>query len=45
MLGYRASVSLEEGLARLIAWRREILKRGRIGDYVGDETASGTVVN
>jgi UDP-glucose 4-epimerase len=34
-LGFRAQVSLEEGLSRLVAWRREILARGQQVAYLG----------
>jgi UDP-glucose 4-epimerase len=34
-LGFRTQVSLEEGLRRLVAWRREILERGQRAAYEG----------
>jgi UDP-glucose 4-epimerase len=34
-LGFRTQVSLEEGLRRLVAWRREILARGQREAYEG----------
>jgi UDP-glucose 4-epimerase len=36
-LGFRAAVSLEEGLRRLIAWRRELIARGQQAAYEGAE--------
>jgi UDP-glucose 4-epimerase len=33
MLGFRAKVAVEEGLRRLIAWRREVLRRGQQAAY------------
>jgi UDP-glucose 4-epimerase len=44
LLGFRAKTTLEEGLRRLVAWRREVLARGRQMDYEGTppEAASAT---
>jgi UDP-glucose 4-epimerase len=33
MLGFRAKVGVEEGLRRLVAWRREVLRRGQQAAY------------
>ena len=35
LLGFEASVGLEEGIRRLVNWRCEILLRGRLADYEG----------
>lgn len=35
LLGFRAWVGLEEGLRRLVAWRRQMLERGERESYVG----------
>jgi UDP-glucose 4-epimerase len=40
LLGFRAEVSLDEGLRRLVAWRREVLKRGQQVDYEGTAAAT-----
>ncbi len=39
MLGFRARVGLEEGLRQLVAWRREIIRRGARADYEGEAPA------
>jgi UDP-glucose 4-epimerase len=36
LLGFHARVSLEEGLRRLVAWRREVLRRGQLAEYEGN---------
>jgi UDP-glucose 4-epimerase len=38
MLGFTASVGLEEGLRRLVAWRREVLRRGQQAAYEGSRS-------
>jgi len=40
LLGFRAQVDLHEGLKHLVAWRREILKRGLIAAYEGHTPAA-----
>jgi UDP-glucose 4-epimerase len=35
LLGFRAEVGLEEGLRCLVAWRREIIRRGDVAVYEG----------
>lgn len=40
MLGFEAKVSVEEGLKRLIAWRREVLDRSDVAETVPFERAS-----
>ncbi|HXG08807.1 MAG TPA: NAD-dependent epimerase/dehydratase family protein [Gemmataceae bacterium] len=35
LLGFRAEIGLEEGLRRLVAWRRQVLQRGRRAAYEG----------
>jgi UDP-glucose 4-epimerase len=35
LLGFRAEVGLEEGLQKLVQWRRETLARGQLGAYEG----------
>ena len=37
-LGFRAQVSLEEGLRRLVEWRKEVISKHQYGDY-----AAGTI--
>jgi nucleoside-diphosphate-sugar epimerase len=39
LLGFRAGVSLDEGLRQLVAWRREVIARGRQADYEGAVSA------
>ena len=39
-LGFRAAVSLEEGLGRLVAWRRELIARGQQAAYEGGALAT-----
>jgi UDP-glucose 4-epimerase len=34
-LGFRSKVDVEEGLRRLVAWRREVLRRGQQAAYEG----------
>jgi len=42
MLGFRARVGLEEGLRRLVSWRREVLRRGQQAAYEeAQEAAAG----
>jgi UDP-glucose 4-epimerase len=36
LLGFRAQVPLDEGLRRLVEWRREIIATGRFHDYTRD---------
>lgn len=41
-LGFRAEVGLDEGLRRLLAWRRDVLRRGHHVQYEGPQvTAAG----
>lgn len=35
MIGFRSTVTLEEGLRRLVEWRREVLRRGEQAAYEG----------
>jgi UDP-glucose 4-epimerase len=35
MLGFRAQVGLEEGLRRLVAWRKDVIARGQREAYEG----------
>ena len=35
LLGFQAKVSLEEGMRQLVAWRKEVIARGRQADYEG----------
>lgn len=35
LLGFQAKVPLEDGLRQLVAWRREVIARGRQADYEG----------
>lgn len=37
MLGFRSEVQLEEGLRRLVAWRRDVLQRGQQEAYEGPQ--------
>lgn len=39
LLGFRAEISLEEGLRQLVAWRREVLRRGQREAYEGRAAA------
>lgn len=39
MLGFRAAVGLDEGLRRLVQWRRDVLRRGVAAAYEGDKSA------
>ena len=39
MLGFRAKIGLEEGLRRLVAWRRDVLARGQQEAYEGPPAA------
>jgi UDP-glucose 4-epimerase len=40
-LGLRAEVGLEEGLRRLVDWRRQVLQRGQLSAYTGELIATG----
>jgi UDP-glucose 4-epimerase len=39
MIGFRAVVGLDEGLRRLVEWRRDVLRRGAQAAYEGASTA------
>jgi UDP-glucose 4-epimerase len=39
LLGFRAEVRLDEGLRRLVAWRRQVLERGQRAAYEGGAAA------
>jgi UDP-glucose 4-epimerase len=41
LLGFRTQVDLEEGLRRLVAWRREVLQRGQRAAYEGPQRRAG----
>lgn len=41
LLGFRAQVGLDEGLRRLVAWRRDILARGQQEAYEGTPALAG----
>lgn len=38
VLGWEPKVSLEEGLCRLVEWRKEVMKRKQYGDYAGKQS-------
>ena len=40
MLGFRTRVGIEEGLRCLVAWRREVLRRGQQSAYHGAQAAA-----
>jgi UDP-glucose 4-epimerase len=47
LLGFCSEVSLEEGLDHLVAWRREVLRRGEEAAYEASHTpkAIGLLAN